>query len=132
MHAYTLVDGRLRHTWHAVAHKFAKWRCTAPRGSADSRTDAWLRCAGLDLVVSVGLARSVPNLPQLPGMDQFPGLQMHVHNYRHPEVFSGQTVLVVGASFSGVHGACTCPHPAVPQRGHVLAFARGACACTLK
>ena len=34
-------------------------------------------------------------------MESFPGLQMHCHNYRHAELFQGNRVLVVGASFSG-------------------------------
>ena len=31
-----------------------------------------------------------PNLPEVPGMDAFPGLQLHSHNYRYPERFAGQ------------------------------------------
>ena len=42
-----------------------------------------------------------PNVPRVPGMDATPAFQMHCHNYRSPERFAGQTVLVVGASFSG-------------------------------
>ncbi len=44
---------------------------------------------------------SEPNLPTVPGEATFPGLVMHSHNYRTPEPFAGQTVLVVGASNSG-------------------------------
>lgn len=44
---------------------------------------------------------SEPNLPVVAGSDCWPGLQMHSHNYRVPEVFTGQTVVVVGASNSG-------------------------------
>ncbi len=39
----------------------------------------------------------------MPGMDVTPAFQMHCHNYRTPKRFAGQTVLVVGASFSGLH-----------------------------
>lgn len=39
--------------------------------------------------------------PEIEGMDSFPGLQMHCHNFRHNEPFRDQRVLVVGASFSG-------------------------------
>ena len=39
--------------------------------------------------------------PDIEGMESFPGLQMHCHNYRHAELFQGSRVLVVGASFSG-------------------------------
>lgn len=41
-------------------------------------------------------------MPDLPGMDCFPGRQLHSHNFRTPTAFAGQTVMVVGASFSGM------------------------------
>eukprot|EP00879_Flechtneria_rotunda_P015152 GHRR01015835.1.p1 GENE.GHRR01015835.1~~GHRR01015835.1.p1 ORF type:complete len:363 (+),score=143.48 GHRR01015835.1:218-1306(+) len=44
---------------------------------------------------------SEPNHPQVQGMDSWPGLQVHCHNYRGPEQFKGLRVMVVGASFSG-------------------------------
>ena len=55
------------------------------------------------LIVAVGCYFE-PNLPALPGMDATPAFQMHSHNYRSAERFAGQTVLVVGASFSGADG----------------------------
>ena len=54
------------------------------------------------LVIAVG-CYTEPNLPAVPGMDVTPAFQMHCHNYRTPKRFAGQTVLVVGASFSGMH-----------------------------
>jgi cation diffusion facilitator CzcD-associated flavoprotein CzcO len=42
-----------------------------------------------------------PNLPEVAGAENFPGLQLHSHNYRLPGQFQGQAVLVVGASNSG-------------------------------
>ena len=42
-----------------------------------------------------------PNLPDVKGIDDFPGLQMHAHNYRSAAMFTQQTVIIVGASFSG-------------------------------
>jgi len=44
---------------------------------------------------------SKPRVPQWPGQEEFPGIQMHSHNYRRPEKFKGKRVLVVGAAFSG-------------------------------
>lgn len=44
---------------------------------------------------------SAVNNPEVPGAVSFPGLLMHSHNYRGPEPFAGQTVVVVGASNSG-------------------------------
>jgi len=39
--------------------------------------------------------------PEVAGLAEFPGLQLHAHNYRHNEPFREKAVLVVGASFSG-------------------------------
>ncbi|KAK9815265.1 hypothetical protein WJX72_000885 [[Myrmecia] bisecta] len=57
--------------------------------------------AEFDAVVSCIGNYSEPNLPDVDGMEAFPGRQLHCHNYRRPDAFAGQTVLVVGASFSG-------------------------------
>lgn len=54
-----------------------------------------------DAVVVCNGHYSEPNLPQVEGAATFPGLQMHSHNYRQPDGFKGQTVMVVGASNSG-------------------------------
>ncbi len=52
------------------------------------------------VVVCVGNYHQ-PNLPEIKGMDDFRGLQMHAHNYRSSSMFAGMRVIVVGASFSG-------------------------------
>lgn len=64
------------------------------------------------VVVCVGNYHQ-PNLPDVTGIDDFPKLQIHAHNYRNPAMFEGQVVIVVGASFSGrvsllpwSHAAC--------------------------
>jgi cation diffusion facilitator CzcD-associated flavoprotein CzcO len=45
----------------------------------------------------------VPKTPPIiPGIDQFPGLVMHSHKYRHPETFECKKVVLLGASASGV------------------------------
>ena len=44
---------------------------------------------------------SVPLSPTIPGLESFPGLVMHSHDYRHPEDFQGKNTLVVGARPSG-------------------------------
>lgn len=43
-----------------------------------------------------------PYVPSIPGIDTFPGTIMHSHSYRKPEDFSGKSVLILGASASGV------------------------------
>lgn len=55
-----------------------------------------------DAVVSCVGNYSDPNVPEISGMDSFPGQQLHVHNFRRDDAFPGKSVLVVGASFSGL------------------------------
>ncbi|WP_118135917.1 NAD(P)-binding domain-containing protein [Oceanicella sp. SM1341] len=43
-----------------------------------------------------------PHLPDYPGADLFRGRQLHAHDYRGPEDFAGQSVIVVGAGISSV------------------------------
>jgi hypothetical protein len=54
-----------------------------------------------DAVVVANGHYSEPNLPDVPGAGSWPGLQLHSHNYRVPEAFKDQVVVVVGASNSG-------------------------------
>ncbi|KAI3838166.1 hypothetical protein MKW92_031382 [Papaver armeniacum] len=42
-----------------------------------------------------------PNVAEIPGIDEWPGKQMHSHNYRVPEPFRDQVVVVIGTSASG-------------------------------
>lgn len=44
---------------------------------------------------------SEPRTPELPGSGVFPGYQIHSHNYRDPEPFRGQRVVIIGAAASG-------------------------------
>nr|XP_054752099.1 uncharacterized protein LOC129257731 [Lytechinus pictus] len=45
---------------------------------------------------------AIPNIPDLPGRDKFRGYQLHSHNYRHPDVFKDQKVVVLGGASSGL------------------------------
>lgn len=40
-------------------------------------------------------------MPEIHGLECFPGLVMHSHDYRHSNVFQGMNVLIVGAGNSG-------------------------------
>ncbi|RZC90676.1 hypothetical protein C5167_028508 [Papaver somniferum] len=42
-----------------------------------------------------------PNIAESPGINEWPGKQMHRHNYHVPEPFRDQVVLVIGMSASG-------------------------------
>ena len=43
---------------------------------------------------------SVPNMPDFPGIETFPGRIMHAHDFRDAREFKGRHVLVVGSSYS--------------------------------
>lgn len=43
-----------------------------------------------------------PRVPPIAGMQNFPGKLMHSHNYRTPDPFHGEHVVVLGVSASGV------------------------------
>ncbi|WP_041407122.1 NAD(P)-binding domain-containing protein [Segniliparus rotundus] len=57
-------------------------------------------CAG---VVNATGTWEKPFWPRYPGADLFHGRQLHAHDYRAPDEFAGQHVLVVGAGVSGVN-----------------------------
>ena len=44
---------------------------------------------------------SVPRVPAIPGLKSFPGMVMHSHDYRYPEIFQGMDVVILGAAASG-------------------------------
>lgn len=43
----------------------------------------------------------IPHIPEIPGLQSFPGRVVHSHLYREPEAFKGEDVVVVGAGQSG-------------------------------
>ncbi|XP_071758340.2 uncharacterized protein LOC139914045 [Centroberyx gerrardi] len=45
---------------------------------------------------------SDPHVPNIPGIENFKGTVLHSHSYRHPEPFSGRSVVVLGAGASGI------------------------------
>ena len=51
---------------------------------------------------------SVPNVPEFPGIDRFPGRVMHAHDFRDASEFVGQRLLLVGASYSAEDIALQC------------------------
>ncbi|DBA84429.1 TPA: hypothetical protein ACH3X1_006062 [Trebouxia sp. C0004] len=93
---------------HAHAHSSHTQSGSEQQGSAESRRTAESQsgpsgCTEYDfdaVLVCVGNYHQ-PNLPEIKGMDDFEGLQMHAHNYRSSSIFAGMLVIVVGASFSG-------------------------------
>uniref|UniRef100_A0A5B7C4S6 Flavin-containing monooxygenase n=1 Tax=Davidia involucrata TaxID=16924 RepID=A0A5B7C4S6_DAVIN len=43
-----------------------------------------------------------PHIAEIPGIDAWPGQQIHSHNYRVPEPFRNQVVILIGSSASAV------------------------------
>lgn len=51
---------------------------------------------------------SVPNVPDYPGFDRFPGRILHGHDFRDAQEFKGQRLLVMGSSYSAEDIALQC------------------------
>ncbi|XP_047083423.1 flavin-containing monooxygenase FMO GS-OX-like 2 [Lolium rigidum] len=54
-----------------------------------------------DAVVVCNGHLAEPHIADIAGMDTWPGKQMHSHNYRVPDSFHGQVVVVIGSAPSG-------------------------------
>lgn len=72
----------------AVEQVGVRWRVTTDKGTGE-----------YDAVVVANGHLSVPRRPSFPGA--FAGEELHSHDYRTPEPFSGKTVVVVGMGNSG-------------------------------
>ena len=77
----------------------------ADRGSQNGATDAAARTEEFDALVVCNGHYAVPRLPPMAGVDEFSGRCEHSHNYRRPEGYAGQRVVVIGAHASGVTSA---------------------------
>lgn len=51
---------------------------------------------------------STPNVPEIEGVEKFPGRVLHAHDFRSANEFSGHNLLVVGASYSAEDIALQC------------------------
>ncbi|MBZ0294277.1 MAG: NAD(P)/FAD-dependent oxidoreductase [Anaerolineae bacterium] len=74
-----------------VAPEGEGWRVESSRGSE------WYRA----VVIATGRF-SKPYVPHLPGIEHFEGTVLHSHEYKGPDAFAGQRVMVVGNGPSGV------------------------------
>jgi len=45
---------------------------------------------------------SCPRIPKYPGQDLYKGQILHTHSFRTPDIFAGETVLVIGSGASGI------------------------------
>ncbi|KAM4619954.1 uncharacterized protein ACJ7VT_006693 isoform 2-T2 [Polymixia lowei] len=72
------------------------WEVTSSDEAGSQMTDTF------DSVFICSGHYSDPHLPTVPGIRHFTGRVLHSHSYRYPELFSGQTVVVLGAGASGL------------------------------
>uniref|UniRef100_A0A182J3T6 Flavin-containing monooxygenase n=1 Tax=Anopheles atroparvus TaxID=41427 RepID=A0A182J3T6_ANOAO len=63
--------------------------------------DGSIRTESYDFVLVCNGHYHTPHIPSYAGRDRFRGLQLHSHDYRKPDVFRDQIVLVIGAGPSG-------------------------------
>ena len=109
--AYPIVSESSSETGSTVALTCwgPKWRVTcAPTHPGKEATrrgegeDAESQSEVFDAVVVCNGHYSEPRVPTFPGSEQWPGTQMHSHNYREPApAFVGKNVVVLGAMASG-------------------------------
>ncbi|XP_073000960.1 flavin-containing monooxygenase FMO GS-OX-like 4 [Typha latifolia] len=81
-----------------VAREEGKWKVRSRKvngggGDENEVYDGVLVCNG---------HYTEPRLAAIPGMDAWPGKEMHSHNYRSPEPFVDQVVVIIGNSASAV------------------------------
>ncbi|XVE65042.1 hypothetical protein DITRI_Ditri07aG0150300 [Diplodiscus trichospermus] len=55
-----------------------------------------------DAIVVCSGHHTEPRIAEIPGINLWPGKQMHSHNYRIPEPFRDQVVILIGSSTSGI------------------------------
>lgn len=55
-----------------------------------------------DAVMVCNGHNALPLTPDIPGINDFDGIQIHSHDYRIPEHFTNLNVLIIGSGASGV------------------------------
>lgn len=86
-----LIEPKFRRVVRRIARTGDRWRVETDGGEA---------YVALAVVVATG-ANRVPNRPQLEGAGDFSGTITHSRDYRNPQPFLGQRVLVVGMGNTG-------------------------------
>ncbi|XP_071362346.1 uncharacterized protein [Trachinotus anak] len=72
------------------------WEVTSCDSSGRQKTETF------DSVFVCSGHYSDPHIPNIPGVENFKGKVLHSHSYRYAELFSGQSVVVLGAKASGL------------------------------
>ncbi|XP_059657481.1 flavin-containing monooxygenase FMO GS-OX-like 4 isoform X2 [Cornus florida] len=73
-----------------------KWKVRSRIGGDDQVDEIY------DAVVVCNGHFTDPRIAEIPGIDVWPGKQLHSHNYRVPEPFRDQVVILIGSSASAV------------------------------
>ncbi|XP_034033501.1 flavin-containing monooxygenase FMO GS-OX4 isoform X2 [Thalassophryne amazonica] len=82
----SVMDSEVRTTWEVTS----------------SDTSGCQKTQAFDAVFVCTGHYSDPHIPNIPGMENFKGKVLHSHEYRYPEPFAGQSVVVLGAGPSGL------------------------------
>lgn len=76
----------------------SKWKVISRRRGRDETSVDEI----FDAVVVCNGHFTEPRVAEIPGMSKWPGKQIHSHNYRVPEPFQDQIVVLIGSSASAV------------------------------
>lgn len=68
--------------------------------TSESFADRALTTESFDYVVVATGHFSVPNVPEYPGFESFPGRILHSHDFRDAAEFTGRDLLILGSSYS--------------------------------
>lgn len=77
------------------------WRIDGVERSDGNHSASTTVSATFDAVMVCNGHYAHPRVPELPGIDDFPGDIWHSHNYRTPERFAGRCIALWGTSASG-------------------------------
>ncbi|XP_042950511.1 flavin-containing monooxygenase FMO GS-OX-like 4 isoform X2 [Carya illinoinensis] len=76
----------------------SKWKVKSKKRGKDDVTLEEI----FDAVVVCNGHYTEPRIAEIPGMNAWPGKQIHSHNYRVPEPFRDQVVVLIGSSASAI------------------------------
>ncbi|KAI3468908.1 hypothetical protein Pfo_025571 [Paulownia fortunei] len=84
-----------REVWHVGLVEDRKWVVRSKkRNGEDEDNEVY------DAVVVCNGHYTEPRIAEIPGIDEWPGKQIHSHNYRVPDPFRDQVVVLIGSSAS--------------------------------
>ncbi|XP_024030550.1 flavin-containing monooxygenase FMO GS-OX-like 4 [Morus notabilis] len=94
-----LVRFQTQVVYVGVVESGNKWKVRSKKRSGDNEVEL---DEIFDAVVVCNGHFSEPRIAEIPGIETWPGKQIHSHNYREPEPFQDQVVILIGSSASAV------------------------------